>query len=154
MKIQIIPIGTLKNKEIKTLAREYQKKIQPFCKDIRLNEIKESAYKDLFKRKEQESNRILKNISDRTGQLIVLSEEGKPYGSQLFAQLIDENRTHDRDLHFIIGGAYGLSETLKKQADLILSLSPMTFQHDIALLVLFEQIYRAFTIIHNHPYHK
>jgi 23S rRNA (pseudouridine1915-N3)-methyltransferase len=85
---------------------------------------------------------------------IALAPEGRSFESAGFAREL--NRLHESGLTvvFIIGGAYGLEPALKAQCREIISLSPLTFSHQLCLLVLLEQIYRAFTILNHHPYHK
>ena len=85
-------------------------------------------------------------------KLIVLTEEGKHFSSILFAKYL--NAFGSQRLAFVIGGANGLSTEIKTSAHLQLSLSPMTFPHEIALLLLVEQIYRATTIVQAGPYHR
>mgnify|MGYP000638226278 CR=1 FL=1 len=85
---------------------------------------------------------------------VALSQEGRIYESLSFARWMGQRAAAGTPLVFLVGGAYGLTAALKKQCNEIISLSPLTFSHGIALLVLAEQIYRAFTILKNHPYHK
>ncbi|HAJ79150.1 MAG TPA: hypothetical protein DCO75_05205, partial [Fibrobacteres bacterium] len=82
------------------------------------------------------------------------SEEGKLMESLRFATWIESFLTSHRSPVFNIGGAFGLSSNIKKECKEIISLSPLTLPHKLCMLVLIEQIYRAFTILHNHPYHK
>jgi 23S rRNA (pseudouridine1915-N3)-methyltransferase len=86
---------------------------------------------------------------------VALSEEGKILkGSHAFAQWVSTKMQDARGLTFLIGGAYGLSSGLKNSCSEVISLSPLTFAHKLCLVVLLEQVYRAFTILRNHPYHK
>lgn len=85
---------------------------------------------------------------------VALSEEGKLMESLRFATWIESFLTSHRSPVFNIGGAFGLSSNIKKECKEIISLSPLTLPHKLCMLVLIEQIYRAFTILHNHPYHK
>jgi 23S rRNA (pseudouridine1915-N3)-methyltransferase len=87
--------------------------------------------------------------------IVLLSIEGKsPGSSHSFAQWISQKQRQGKSLVFIIGGAYGCAPSLKQMAHEEISLSPLTFSHVLAQLVLLEQIYRAFTILKGHPYHK
>jgi len=84
---------------------------------------------------------------------VLLDPTGKLYDSDAFArQVVDRQRQAARDLVFFVGGADGLPEAWRPKADLLLSLSPMTFPHELARAVLAEQIYRAMAILHGHPY--
>ncbi len=85
---------------------------------------------------------------------IALSEEGERFSSPEFARWIDTAMNRNSSLVFLIGGAYGLSSSLKRECDLVLSLSPMTFPHGLCVHLLVEQLYRTYTILKGHPYHK
>lgn len=104
-----------------------------------------STNKELVKK--NEGKRILEKV---IGYTVALTEEGAQMDSITFAQLIEKQP----DITFIIGGAYGLSDEVKKKAVLLLSLSKMTFPHELAYLMLVEQLYRAERILEGHPYHK
>lgn len=86
----------------------------------------------------------------KNGYNIVLDECGKVFNSMEFAKIFSQNA----NVNFFIGGAYGLSENLKKKADIVISLSALTMAHKIAKLVLFEQIFRGLCVNAGHPYHK
>ncbi len=86
--------------------------------------------------------------------VILLDEKGKEYTSKIFSAFIEKQiQTSAKNIVFIIGGPYGVSENVKKRASHILSLSSMTFSHQLVRLLFFEQLYRAFTIIKGLPYH-
>jgi Uncharacterized conserved protein len=85
---------------------------------------------------------------------VALSEEGRSMTSFKFSQWLGGLREREKRLTFTIGGAYGLSSGLKQQCKETISLSPMTLPHKLCMVVLIEQIYRAFTILQHHPYHK
>ena len=98
---------------------------------------------------------ILLNNVPNGAKIIALDEKGKEFSSVDFAEKLKNfANLGDSNLAFIIGGADGLSEELKRKADLILSFSKMTFPHMMIRAFLTEQIYRAYTIINNHPYHR
>lgn len=101
----------------------------------------------------EESKIIRQNIL-KNSILIVLDPLGKQITSEHFAKIINNNFDSSKDITFIIGGAYGLDNTLKLDADVMMSLSAMTMPHLLAKLLLIEQIYRAQTILTGHPYHK
>ncbi len=107
--------------------------------------------KDLM---EAEARIVLAKIPKDAG-VVVLSEDGKRYASSHdFSQWVAKKQAQAKPLIFIIGGAYGCAPSLKIAAKETLSLSGLTFSHALAQLVLLEQIYRAFTILKGHPYHK
>ncbi|MCB0689982.1 MAG: 23S rRNA (pseudouridine(1915)-N(3))-methyltransferase RlmH, partial [Saprospiraceae bacterium] len=96
---------------------------------------------------------ILKNLDDRD-YLILLDETGMQFTSVTFAQYLDQSLAISaRRIVFAIGGAYGFGESVRKRAGAILSLSSFTFTHDMVRLIFLEQLYRAFTIKNNLPYH-
>jgi len=140
--MRIICIGSLKDK-FSILEKDYIKKINKFTK-FEIIELKESSgnsKEEIIKKEEKLIIPKLKN------NIIILSEEGKNISSREFSELIKENIT------FVIGSSYGLSENVKKQGKLI-SLSKMTFNHQLARIILLEQIYRSYCIIKNLPYSR
>jgi 23S rRNA (pseudouridine1915-N3)-methyltransferase len=101
-----------------------------------------------------ESEWIVKNLPD-SGYLVLLDETGKSLSSAGLADFLQARMNQGiRNLTFIIGGAYGVSDALKQKADFILSLSTLTFTHQMSRLILAEQLYRAMTILKNEPYHN
>lgn len=141
--IKIICIGKLKE-EFKLLEQEYLKKLKSLDK-IEILELKEGSGNSKEEITKKEAELIKQKLN---GNYIILTEEGKSLTSKEFSNLIKENLT------FVIGGAYGLSEELKKNASQIISLSKMTFSHQLARVILLEQIYRSFCIKKNLPYQK
>ncbi len=104
--------------------------------------------------KGKEAERILARIPEK-GQVIALARAGRALGSRGFAKMLEEKALRStKDLIFVIGGAYGLGEGVLERASLKLSLSAVTLPHEIARLLLAEQLYRAGTILRNEPYHK
>jgi len=110
----------------------------------------EPSYKIL-----KESSEILKKI-DEKDFLIVLDEKGKFFSTRELAEQVESIQQEQgyKKIIFLIGGPYGLSDEIKKRADLKLSLSPLTFNSEIAIVVLIEQIYRLYSVIVGHPYHN
>lgn len=89
-----------------------------------------------------------------SGVLVALDERGRSLSTKAFAQWVAERRDRAEDTTFIIGGAFGLDASVRERASLVLSLSPWTLPHDVARLLLAEQLYRAGTIQRREPYHK
>lgn len=89
-----------------------------------------------------------------SGVLVALDERGRSLSTETFAQWVAERRDRAEDTTFIIGGAFGLDASVRERASLVLSLSPWTLPHDVARLLLAEQLYRAGTIQRREPYHK
>ena len=157
--IFIICVGKNKEKFYNDAFQEYAKRLSAVC-TFRLIEIPEyrlpdrPGEKEIEKALSIEAETIRKNI-EKGSILIALCIEGKHYSSNEFAQLLDASMlSGNSSFTFVIGGSYGLSESIKKQADLKLSMSSMTFPHHLARIMLAEQIYRAFQILEGSRYHK
>jgi 23S rRNA (pseudouridine1915-N3)-methyltransferase len=155
MNFKITAIGTVKDKQLIPLIEEYIRRIKRFAA-VEFNEIKEKKEwktADPKSLKKMEGEVILQQI--KTGDLVVLlDEKGKTLSSMGLADELQKwmNRS-PKCIHFIIGGPFGFSEEVYASASIELSLSKMTFTHDMVRLFLTEQIYRAYTIIHHEPYH-
>ena len=106
-----------------------------------------------MKAKEEEGAALLSKLSSRDA-LVALDERGKTLSSTDFAKWLGRQQDSGRDVAFVIGGDEGLSEAVRSQAVLVLSLSAMTLPHRLARLVLVEQVYRGFSILRGEPYHK
>ncbi|MEM3374701.1 MAG: 23S rRNA (pseudouridine(1915)-N(3))-methyltransferase RlmH [Candidatus Woesearchaeota archaeon] len=145
MSLIIISVGKLKNNFIKELIKDYLKRLNKL--KIEFIEIKET---NPIKEKEDILNKITK-IDNKN--IFLLSEEGKLLDSYGFTNILKDSLLNNTNLVFVIGNYYGIDISLKEKFP-ILSLSKMTFTHEIARLLLIEQIYRAYTIINNLPYHK
>ncbi|HHS51217.1 MAG TPA: 23S rRNA (pseudouridine(1915)-N(3))-methyltransferase RlmH [candidate division Zixibacteria bacterium] len=151
MKIRVIHVGKQK-RLIADLVETYANRIANYA-EFEIVSVKQARGLPEDKAIAAESENLLKKLSARDFA-IALTEEGKQLGSVAFAELLSDIELSARPVAFIIGGAFGLSEEAKSRADMRLSLSKMTLQHDIALTVLLEQLYRAFTIIRGEEYHK
>lgn len=151
MKIEIITIGKMNNKSQKSIIEDYLKRI----KNINIIEIptKNNFADNMELTKKYEHEKIAKYLIGKT--IICMSEEGKQYTSPEFAKFLTKTcQDHQKTITFIIGGAAGLDQELKKKSHQIISLGKMTFPHMLARILLVEQIYRADTLIKGHPYHK
>ncbi len=156
--INLIYIGKLKERYWQEACGEYQKRLKAFCK-LQMIELPEyklpSAPSDsqIAKCIEEEGKESISRT--KSGYRIAMCIEGKPVASEQLARKISElSLSGVSEISFVIGGSYGLSQEVKKQADWKLSMSPMTFPHQLARVMLLEQIYRAFQINHNGKYHK
>lgn len=146
MKIKICAIGRLKEKFLVDGVGEYLKRLKPFAK-VEVAEIPEC------RTLEEEGAKLLAQVL-RESFVIVLDVAGETLSSEKFAEKISALNLHGvSEITFIIGGAFGLSEEVRRAADFRLSFSPMTFTHQFARMILVEQIYRAFKIIRGEPYH-
>jgi len=159
MKISVIVVGKIKEKYFTEAIHEYSKRLSRYCKlniievaDEKTIESPSEAEANIIKEKEAE--RILKNISE-DAYVITLEIFGKMLDSVELADKI-KNITVNGKSHIclIIGGSLGLHKSVSDRADYKLSFSKMTFPHQLMRVVLLEQIYRAFRINNNEPYHK
>jgi len=157
VKITVICVGKLSLPFTKQGTEEYQQRIKRYIplQIIELKEEKRGGKKsDPTFIRSSEARQILAKIP-QDAYTIALDESGASLVSEKFANKIDQHMISGRtNLCFIIGGAYGLTDELKSKCNELLSLSAMTFTHQMARLFLMEQIYRAFTIIRREPYHN
>lgn len=159
MKITIIAVGKIKEKYFTGAVEEYRKRLGRYCK-LTITELADEKTPDGASPaqerqiKEKEGERILKAISDGA-YVIALAIEGRTLNSRQLADRM-EHLTVQGESHliFIIGGSLGLDGRVLARADELLSFSAMTFPHQLMRVILLEQIYRSFRIIHNEPYHK
>lgn len=149
MKIQIISVGKLST-DISAIVNRYYTMINWSIKEIELAHSKKNTPEEI---KEDEAKSIFAKLNNNA-ILIVLDENGKQQTSKQLADFFANCLMEAKNLDFVIGGAYGLHESLLKRCNIKLSLSQMTFPHQFAKLLLVEQIYRAQTLLENHPYHK
>ncbi len=155
LKIQIIVLGKFKEQAYKDLEQEYLKRLLPFLK-IKIVELQEVAYKknfDIEKIKEQEAEKIIAHLP-KDAVVILLEEAGQLRTSKEFAVFLERIGGFGREMVFVIGSGVGLHQSLKKYSNYSVSLSPLTFPHNMARVILEEQIYRAFTILTGKQYHK
>ena len=159
MNISIITVGKLKEKYLKQGIAEYTKRLSAYAKVEIIELVDEKAPENLSETdmlivKQKEGERILAKISPDT-HVIALAIEGSMKTSEQLAENLDRLATYGKSkIAFIIGGSLGLSEDVMKRANETLSFSKMTFPHQLMRLILVEQIYRAFRINRNEPYHK
>ena len=153
MKITILSIGKFDKSLYRELFEYYLKRLK-WKIELKEIEFKNTKSYEESKIKHEEGVLLLKYFHNFS-KVIVLDERGKQYSSIEFATILENfNVTGDSNIAFVIGGAFGLSEEVKNKADILLSISKMTLPHLMVRSFLIEQIYRASTIISNHPYHK
>lgn len=143
MKLKLLSVGKVKEKNLQKICDEFSKKILYDAK-LELVTIKDSN-------KDIESEKLMNHLIRNPGFHIALSEEGENLSSNGLALLL---QSQNKPITFIIGGPNGLSPIVKSKTNLTLSLSSMTFTHEMAKVFLLEQIYRAISIIKNRKYHK
>lgn len=155
MKIELLLTGKTDSAWIKDGAELYINRLKHYTalsiKEI--PELKKTAGLSISHIKEREGELILKNIKE-SDYLILLDENGKLFSSQEFAQKIEKVTIRGiKCTVFVVGGAYGFSEQVYSRADEKISLSKMTFSHQMVRVIFLEQLYRAYTIIKGEPYH-
>ena len=155
MNIKLLTIGKTDNKNLQALIDEYTKRLGFYIKfDLEIiPDIKNVKNLSEAQQKEKEGELILSKIT-ATDHLILVDENGKTFSSVGFSEFLQKKMNAGiKTLVFVIGGPYGFSETVYKQAVGKVSLSEMTFSHQMVRLFIIEQIYRGFTILRNEPYH-
>lgn len=155
MKIKLLAIGKTDAKNLQTLIETYQNRLKHYIKfelEI-IPDIKNVKNLSKSQQKEKEGELVLKKLAP-TDVLILLDEKGKEFRSIEFSKYLQKKMNAGiKQLVFVIGGPYGFSETVYKKSMGKISLSKMTFSHQMIRLFVVEQIYRAFTILKNEPYH-
>jgi 23S rRNA (pseudouridine1915-N3)-methyltransferase len=142
MKIRLLMLGKIRRPELRTIFEDYVKRISRSC-PIEINEVRdgEAAIKRLD--------------ADRAATTLLLDANGKQHNSESLAKWLGEQRDRGtREVIFLCGDAEGFPEILRKRVTLKISLSPMTYSHELARVMLTEQLYRAFTILSGSPYPK
>ena len=139
MKIQVFYIGKPRDANANALAEEYMKRAERYAR-CEMREIHPARF-DLW-------------AKHASAAKILLDPDGKRFNSSQFADFVRKAEDSGRDLVFVIGGASGYPPGWREKADLLLSLSTMTFPHEFARVMVAEQVYRAFTILRGHPYSK
>ncbi len=155
MKVRVLAIGTDKSGLFEPAIAEYTKRIGRYAQ-LELLELPPSKKggSDALRAKEEEGQSLLGKLKG-TELVVVLDERGEDLTSEAFSkQVVQEAMNRGRDLAFLIGGAEGHADAVRRKADRVLALSRMTLAHRLARLVLVEQIYRAFAIARGEPYHK
>ena len=159
MKITLITVGKIKEKYLKDAIAEYSKRLSKYCRleIIEVNDEKTpdqagAAAEEGIRQKEAE--RILKYVKE-DAYVITLEIQGKMLESEELAEKIDQLGIQGKShIIFVIGGSIGLGTAVLKRSDYALSFSKMTFPHQLMRVILLEQIYRSYRIIHGEPYHK
>ena len=155
MVIQLIVIGKTDLKEVASLVEMYTKRINFYCKFAMqvIPDVKNTKKLTEAQQRTAEGNEILAEIGDGD-YVTLLDEHGHEYRSVEFADWMQKRMNSGmKRLVLVIGGPYGFSEEVYKRANAKLSLSQMTFSHQIVRAIFTEQLYRAFTILNNEPYH-
>ena len=155
MKIKLLAIGKTDSKDLQALIEEYSKRLGfyvSFNFEI-IPDIKNAKNLSEKQQKIAEGNELLKRI-EKSDTMIILDEKGNTFSSVQFSEFLQKKMNSGlKNLIFIIGGPYGFSEEIYQRATSKISLSTMTFSHQMVRLFFIEQLYRGFTILRNEPYH-
>lgn len=151
--LTLITLGKLKEPFWKSAQQEYLKRLKPFCK-LQIIELKEESFSekdspDIIKQKEA---RKIQEVVPK-GFVVLLDERGGKHISTELAEQLTKWTAHETNLTFVIGGPLGFDQSLYQMSDATLSLSPLTFTHQMARVILLEQLYRAFMIQQGRTYH-
>lgn len=152
--IRIIPFGKLKEQHWHDAEAEYIKRLSPYAK-VEIIEIKEEAFQDVAERDEirnKEAGKIKKYL-DGQDTIIALTETGTHMDSPAFADWLETYTARTGKITFLIGGPLGFAKEILEKADTTLSLSDLTFPHQMVRTILLEQLYRAITIQKGKQYH-
>jgi 23S rRNA (pseudouridine1915-N3)-methyltransferase len=154
VKVVIAVVGKPRDRHLAAAIDDYETRIRRYF-TLELVEVKEASSKGGAPEqvKVKEGERLLDRIPVGAA-LFVCDERGDSMTSQQFAELIRQARDSARDVAFVIGGAFGLSDDVRGRAARVLQLAPFTVPHEMARLILAEQVYRAGTILRGEPYHK
>ncbi len=154
MTINIICVGNLKEKFWKEASSEYEKRLTKFCKLNIIELAEQNKYEDKNKTLLLEGREILKTIEEKGGRTFLLAINGKERTSEEFASLIDDLSMNTSTLNFVIGGSYGASEEVNEKIKEKMSFGKATYPHNLARIILLEQVYRAFMLNGGGKYHK
>ena len=154
MRITLLVVGKTTDVHIETLIQEYQKRLThyiPFALQI-IPELKNTKALTPEQQKQAEGELILRAITAAT-DLILLDEHGKEFRSIEFSDYLQKKMSAGRDVVFVVGGPYGFSDAVYQRSNGKISLSKMTFSHQMVRLFFVEQLYRSMTILRGEPYH-
>ena len=154
MKVTLLVVGKTTDLHIDALIQEYQKRLThylPFALQV-IPELKNTKALSPEQQKQAEGDLILKAVTANT-DLILLDEHGQEFRSIEFADYLQKRMSSGRDVVFVVGGPYGFADTVYQRANGKISLSKMTFSHQMVRLFFVEQSYRAMTILRGEPYH-
>ena len=154
MAATVLAIGKMRFAPYRAAADEYLKRLGHYL-PIQEVELKSEASPKLsdVQIRERESRQFIEHLTPSTFAF-VLDERGKLLNSVQFSEMLGRLLAQSQDMAFIIGGAFGHHECLRQRANMVFGLSPLTFPHELARVIVYEQIYRAMTILKNEPYHK
>jgi len=156
MNITLLMIGNTSDTFVQDGYSEFMRRLKHYIKvkEIVIPDLKDRKHLNAEQVKEKEALLILDKLNS-ANYSVLLDERGKEFSSTEFAGFLQKTmNAGNKELFFIVGGAYGVAESIKRKVDLTVSLSRMTFTHQFIRLLFAEQLYRAMTILKNEPYHN
>lgn len=151
MKVRVVAVGRVRDASLAQAVAGYETRAARYW-PLEVVEVREGTGRDPAAVKRQEGERLLERAG--SGSLVACDERGDALDSQAFAEWLQRQRDEARDVAFVLGGAHGLDAAVLARAHRRLTLAPFTLPHEVARLVLAEQLYRAGTIVRREPYHK
>jgi len=155
MKVLLLMIGKTNQESLQQLIQDYMNRLQHYVnfETAIIPELKNTKNLPVAEQKEKEADLILKQI-DNQDDIVLLDERGKQYSSLAFAEFMDKKMNSSiKRMVFVVGGPFGFSKRIYDRANGMISMSPMTFSHQMIRLIFTEQLYRAMTIIRGENYH-
>ncbi len=153
MRLMVAAVGKPRNASVAAAIHDYETRAARYW-PLEVHEVREerapSTGSNLVR--EREGQRLLEKTG--SARIVACDPHGKDYSSERFAEWLQHEREAERDTAFVIGGAFGLSDEILENSTMKLSLAPWTLPHELARLVLAEQLYRAGSIVRGEPYHK
>lgn len=154
MKIEIIQVGKDKDAWVQEATHEYLKRLQAFADVVLVTVKEERGHDDVTQITKREGERIIEKLKEGYLQ-IALDVQGGAHDSHAFADMLERLRDQEGGkVQFIIGGAFGLSDEVRLAVHRLISLSAMTFTHQLIRVMLLEQVYRGFSLLKGSGYHK
>ena len=153
MRLSCICVGALRNKAYRAAADDYVKRLKHYVPFVERELKAVRGKRSDVEIRDAESKRILDTLP-KNATIVVLDERGVGLDSPAFAKFVGSHMNSGRDLAFVIGGALGHGDALRARADRLLAISPWTLPHELARVLLVEQLYRAMTIVRGESYHK
>ena len=154
MKIKLIIVGKTKSKFLVEGEKVYSERLKHYCKftEFIIPDVKNSGKISTLDLKNKEGENILSAI-DNSAEVILLDENGSSFSSIEFSKFLNKKNSSNKELVFVVGGAFGFSDQVYKRSNSKLSLSKMTFSHQMIRLFFKEQLYRSHTILKGEKYH-
>lgn len=154
MRVHLVAVGRLRDRSLRAACDDYAARVRRYL-NFETAEVREAGRRDrdAERARRAEGEALLAAVPD-AARVVALTRTGRVVASEELARLVDRWQVEARDVALLIGGAHGLAREVLERADDQLSLSALTLPHELARLVLLEQLYRACTILRGEPYHK